>query len=103
VAEKTSETQSSVLMKEISESGPKEASSVNVEQPSTWQMVLRYRGAILWSAFIGQAGINWGMDVLVCDSSFITSLILTFDSFPTASLLSLRSKKTSDTSLKANI
>lgn len=36
------------------------------EQPkSTWQLVSQYRYAILWSTFIGLAGINWGMDTLV--------------------------------------
>ena len=34
-------------------------------QQSTWQMVLQYKAAVLWSAFIGLAGINWGMDTLV--------------------------------------
>jgi len=32
---------------------------------STWKMVLQYKTAVLWSAFIGLAAINWGMDVLV--------------------------------------
>ena len=64
MAEKTLEIQSSGITETL-ESGPSEVSSVEAEQLSTWQMVLKYRGAILWSAFIGMAGINWGIDVLV--------------------------------------
>lgn len=32
---------------------------------SRWQMLRVYKTAILWSAFMGLAGINWGLDVLV--------------------------------------
>jgi len=43
-----------------------EESSVDELKPSsTWQLVLQYRAAVLWSAFMGLAAINWGMDVLV--------------------------------------
>ncbi|KAK0124914.1 hypothetical protein ONS96_008791 [Cadophora gregata f. sp. sojae] len=36
------------------------------EKPkSTWQLAYQYRAAILWSAFVGLAGINWGMDTLL--------------------------------------
>lgn len=65
MAEKTPETRDFKVM-EIFELDSDGGTSVAVEeQTSTWQMVLRYRGAIIWSAFIGLAGINWGMDVLV--------------------------------------
>lgn len=67
MAEKIYETQNT-NMKEILEStssGSEASSSANAEKLTTWQMVLRHRGAILWSAFVGLAGINWGMDVLV--------------------------------------
>ncbi|CAG8978802.1 hypothetical protein HYALB_00012636 [Hymenoscyphus albidus] len=36
-----------------------------VEDRATWQMVKRYRASVMWSAFVGMAGINWGMDVLL--------------------------------------
>jgi hypothetical protein len=39
--------------------------SADDSKKSTWEMVLQYRTAILWSAFMGLAAINWGMDVLV--------------------------------------
>ena len=39
--------------------------SVAEGKQTTWQMVSQYRAAVLWSAFVGLAGINWGMDVLV--------------------------------------
>ena len=42
-----------------------EAASVKSVEASTWQTLVKYRGAVLWSAFIGLAGVNWGMDVLV--------------------------------------
>jgi len=65
MAEKTPETQDTELM-EVLELDSDEGTSVAVEeQLSIWQMLRRYRGAIIWSAFIGLAGINWGMDVLV--------------------------------------
>ncbi|TVY47412.1 General alpha-glucoside permease [Lachnellula occidentalis] len=68
MAEKTPETPDFNLVK-ISEVDSDEGTSMAVEeQLSTWQMVLRYRGAIIWSAFIGLAGINWGMDVLLSSS-----------------------------------
>jgi hypothetical protein len=54
--------------KEISPSGAglrSEVSSVKSIERSTWQTLVKYKGAILWSAFVGLAGINWGMDVLV--------------------------------------
>ncbi|KAE9371115.1 MFS general substrate transporter [Stipitochalara longipes BDJ] len=35
------------------------------KQSSTWQMVFQYKTAILWSAYMGLAAINWGMDVLL--------------------------------------
>lgn len=38
---------------------------LRVEDRATWQMVKRYRASVLWSAFVGMAGVNWGMDVLV--------------------------------------
>ncbi|PMD36276.1 MFS general substrate transporter [Hyaloscypha variabilis F] len=45
-----------------------EESSVDELKPSsTWQLVLQYRAAVLWSAFMGLAAINWGMDVLLAD------------------------------------
>ncbi|TVY13181.1 General alpha-glucoside permease, partial [Lachnellula arida] len=68
MAEKTPETQDSKLM-DILELDSNAGTSVAVEEhTSTWQMVLRYRGAIIWSAFIGLASINWGMDVLLSSS-----------------------------------
>lgn len=36
-----------------------------LEDRATWQMVKRYRASVMWSAFVGMAGVNWGMDVLV--------------------------------------
>lgn len=38
---------------------------VGDSKKSTWGMVLQYRIAVLWSAFMGLAAINWGMDVLL--------------------------------------
>lgn len=35
---------------------------------STWAVVKRHRVAVLWSAFIAIAAINWGMDALVSDN-----------------------------------
>lgn len=32
---------------------------------STWELLSQYKAAIFWSAFMGLAAINWGMDVLV--------------------------------------
>jgi hypothetical protein len=45
--------------------GGSEIFSIDDAKKSTWQLVLQYKAAVLWSAFIGLAGINWGMDVLV--------------------------------------
>jgi hypothetical protein len=43
-----------------------EESSVDKsKQSSTLQMILQYKTAVFWSAFMGLAAINWGMDVLV--------------------------------------
>lgn len=42
---------------------------------SAWQIVLQYKVAIFWSAFIGLAGINWGMDVLVSLPSSISKAV----------------------------
>jgi hypothetical protein len=39
-------------------------SSANEKSQSTWQMVLQYKTAVFWSAFIGLGAFNWGMDVL---------------------------------------
>jgi hypothetical protein len=47
------------------ESRSKEAAFSEDGGGSTWHTVVRYRRAVLWSSFIGMAGINWGMDVLV--------------------------------------
>jgi SP family general alpha glucoside:H+ symporter-like MFS transporter len=42
-----------------------EESALDETKLSTWQMVIRYKPAVLWSAFMGLAAINWGMDVPV--------------------------------------
>jgi hypothetical protein len=42
-----------------------QASSTHDSKKSTWQMVVQYRTAISWSAFMGLGAINWGLDVLV--------------------------------------
>ncbi|KAL5325773.1 hypothetical protein ACEPPN_006906 [Leptodophora sp. 'Broadleaf-Isolate-01'] len=42
-----------------------EVSDEEEEPKTTWQMASQYRAAILWSSFIGLAGINWGMDTLL--------------------------------------
>lgn len=56
-------------MKEILESEEhlhtQDAETRGLEDRATWQMVKRYRASVMWSAFIGMAGVNWGMDVLV--------------------------------------
>lgn len=39
--------------------------SVPEKSQSTWQMILQYKTAVLWSTFIGLGAFNWGMDVLV--------------------------------------
>jgi len=51
----------------------KEAKDQDVEAvapsgPSGWQILRVYKAALLWSAFMGLAGINWGLDVMVCTS-----------------------------------
>ncbi|ESZ95886.1 hypothetical protein SBOR_3699 [Sclerotinia borealis F-4128] len=33
------------------------------ENVSTWQMVLRYKVAVIWSVFFALAAVNWGMDI----------------------------------------
>ena len=43
--------------------------SVLDEKSTKWQMISQYRAAVLWSAFVGLAGVNWGMDVLVRPAS----------------------------------
>jgi hypothetical protein len=48
----------------VEETGVEESSEDETKQ-STWQMVLQYKTSVLWSAFMGLAAINWGMDVLV--------------------------------------
>lgn len=35
------------------------------ENISTWQMVKRYKVAVLWSGFFALAAVNWGMDIQV--------------------------------------
>lgn len=40
-------------------------SSVDDRKKSTWQMVIQYKKAVLWSAFMGLGAVNWGLDVLV--------------------------------------
>jgi hypothetical protein len=45
-----------------------QVSSGDEVKKSTWQMVIQYKAAVLWSAFVGLGAINWGMDVLVRDS-----------------------------------
>lgn len=42
-----------------------QASSEQQIQQSTWQVVVQYKTAVLWSAFMGLGAINWGLDVLV--------------------------------------
>jgi SP family general alpha glucoside:H+ symporter-like MFS transporter len=42
--------------------------------PSIWETVLQYKAAILWSAFIGLAGINWWIEMLVSALSAFTSM-----------------------------
>ncbi|TVY81109.1 General alpha-glucoside permease [Lachnellula suecica] len=42
-----------------------EISSAHSVQLSTWQLALKYKTAVFWSAFIGLASINWGMDTLL--------------------------------------
>ena len=32
---------------------------------SGWKTLQVYKAALLWSGFMGLAGINWGMDVMV--------------------------------------
>lgn len=39
-------------------------------------MASQYRRAILWSTFIGYAGINWGMDTLVGQANQIQGTLL---------------------------
>ena len=54
-------------VKDVVEEGimSEESSVGEPKQSSTWQMVVQYKTAVLWSAFMGLAAINWGMDVLV--------------------------------------
>jgi hypothetical protein len=55
-----------------------EDSILDEQKKSTWQMVIQYQAAVLWSAFIGLGGINWGLDVLVssqCIYSFRATLL----------------------------
>lgn len=54
------------------EKGGPEAKNEDHDQQSPqklsgWRTLRVYKTAILWSAFMGLAGINWGLDVLVCD------------------------------------
>lgn len=52
------------------EKGLKDGNNEQVETLSglsSWRTLRVYRAAILWSAFMGLAGINWGLDVMVCD------------------------------------
>ncbi|PQE07636.1 maltose permease protein [Rutstroemia sp. NJR-2017a BBW] len=46
------------------------------EMPSTWAVMKRHRVAVLWSAFVAIAAINWGMDALMSTS---TISIATFE------------------------
>lgn len=35
--------------------------------PTTMELAMQYKMAILWSAFIGLGALNWGLDILVSD------------------------------------
>lgn len=39
--------------------------STDDSKKTTWELLQQYRAAVLWSAFMGLAAINWGMDVLL--------------------------------------
>jgi hypothetical protein len=41
-----------------------EESLVNEIRQSTWQLILESKITALWSAFMGLAAIDWGLDVL---------------------------------------
>jgi hypothetical protein len=47
-----------------------------VAKPSTWAVMKRHRVAVLWSAFIAIAAINWGMDALVSNNIQSTSFAM---------------------------
>lgn len=80
-----------------------EVSDEEEEPKTTWQMASQYRAAILWSSFIGLAGINWGMDTLVSANKLPLRVDLTpICSSRTASSQSPPSRKTSDTISKAS-
>jgi hypothetical protein len=58
-------------VKEVIEEGmTSEEYSVDKTKQSIWPMGLQYKTAVLWSAFMGLAAINWGMDVLVSPNYF---------------------------------
>ena len=44
---------------------PRSQEVEETKKESTWQMIAKYKSAVFWSSFVGLAGINWGMDVLV--------------------------------------
>jgi hypothetical protein len=54
-------------MRDVVEDGmmSEESSVDKSKQSSTLQMILQYKTAVFWSAFMVLAAINWGMDVLV--------------------------------------
>ena len=53
------------MAKVLATDSSSEGSSIDEKSQSIWQMVLQYKTAVLWSAFIGLGAFNWGMDVLV--------------------------------------
>jgi MFS transporter, SP family, general alpha glucoside:H+ symporter len=64
-------TGNSQEVKEVVDEGfMSEESSIDETKQSTWQMIIQYKTAVLWSAFMGLAAINWGMDVLVSTVHF---------------------------------
>ena len=90
-------------VKEVVEEGmTSEESSVDETKQSTLQMVLQYKKAVLWSAFMSLAAINWGMDVLVGLMQLLINFSLTKFSCRMASSLSHHSKRTSDISLRTS-